>query len=99
VPAMILREYSFLARIVKIRLGTQMFIEKLFKTNWDGWKDFNTIHLTINHRSYLDKESPIKEFNETNIWTYNRTYGTLVRIMLKKANLFLPVSNLSIIID
>ena len=100
VPAVILRKWPELARIVKIRLGTQNFIHELFKTNtWNEWIDLTTIHLMINHRSYLDEQSPIKEFNETNIWTYDRTYGTMVRIMLRKANLFVPKNNKSIIIE
>jgi hypothetical protein len=67
--------------------------------NWNGWRDLNSVHLMINHRHYLDKESPIKEFNETNIWTYNRTYGAMVRTILRKANLFIPPSNAKTIID
>jgi hypothetical protein len=99
VPAIILRDYSFLARIVKIRLGTQNFVDHLFKMDWNGWRDLNSVHLMINHRYYLDKDSPIKEFNETNIWTYNRTYGVMVRTILRRANLFLPLNNTETIID
>jgi len=58
--------------------------------DWDGWREFSTIHLLINHRSYLDEYSPIKEFNETNIWTYNQAYGKMVRIILRQANIFVP---------
>ena len=80
VPAIILRKYSNLATIVKIRLGTKMHIDELFrKQNWNNWKELDCIHLLINHRSYLDKDSAIKEFDEKNIWTYNRTYGVIVR--------------------
>ena len=60
---------------------------------WNDWKDMNCIHLMINHRSYLDKESPIKDFDELNIWTYNRTYGIMVRSILRRANLFIPANN------
>lgn len=56
-----------------------MLIHNLYKTIWDGWKEFYTVHLLINHRSYLDKESPIKEFDENNILTFNRTYGIMCR--------------------
>ena len=91
-PAIILREYSFLAKVVKIKLGTQSFIDQLFKMQkWNDWKDMNCIHLMINHRHYLDKDyQSLKEFNETNIWTYDRTYGVMVRTILRKAKLFLP---------
>lgn len=70
--------------MVKEKLGTHMMIHKLYKTYWSGWKDLNSIHLIINHRYYLDKESPIKEFDENNIWSYNYTYGEMCRIVLVK---------------
>ena len=42
-----------------------MLIGNLYKTkSWKQWKKMDTIHLLINHRSYLDKDSPIKEFDE-----------------------------------
>ena len=63
---------------------------------WNDWKDMNCIHLMINHRSYLDKESPIKDFDEQNIWTYNRTYGIMVRSILRRANLLLPADGQSL---
>ena len=68
--------------------------------NWNNRKNFNTIHLMINHRYYMDKDATIKEFDETNIWTFNKTYGTMARILLRKAKLLLPITNdQSIIID
>ena len=90
VPAIILRKYSNLATIVQLKLGTAIYSNELFKkANWNNWMQFDCIHLLINHRSYLDKDSPIKEFDENNIWTYNRTYGVMVRSILRRANLFL----------
>ncbi len=59
-----------------------MLIHNLYKSYWAGWKEFYTIHLLINHRSYLDKESPIKEFDEENILGYNRTYGEMCRVIM-----------------
>ena len=70
-------------------LAAQLYRE----INWKGWTNLETIHLLINHRNYMDKESPIKEFNEENIWTYNRTYGIMVRSILKHANLYLPLND------
>ena len=67
-----------------------LFNELFLEYNWKKWKTLDSIHLLINHRSYLDKESPIKEFNETNIWTYNRTYGIMARKILRRVNLYLP---------
>lgn len=84
----------FLAHVVKVKLGTHMLVGQLFhEKNWSKWKDLETVHLLINHRVYLDKDSPIKEFNETNIWTYDRTYGIMVRSILRKFNLFVPSEN------
>ena len=66
-----------------------MLTKEMFQlSNWIKWKTFDTIHLLINHRYYLDSKSPIKEFNETNIWTYNRTYGVMARTILRKANVY-----------
>lgn len=79
-----------LAHIVRIKLGTHMLIGNLFKTYWPGWKELDSIHLLINHRSYLDKESPIKDFDETNIMTYNYTYGEMCRVVLSKIKLLIP---------
>ena len=80
-----------MAHIVKIKLGTHMIPDELYKqVNWIEWKNLYSIHLLINHRSYMDKESDIKEFNETNIWTYNRTYGVMARTILRKANIYVP---------
>jgi hypothetical protein len=94
VPAEILKNHTELAHVVKLKLGTHMFIYHLYKDpNSQEWKNLDSIHLLINHRSYLDKESPIKEFNETNIWNYDRAYGRMARTVLKKANVFVPTNN------
>ena len=90
VPANILRKNKNLAKIVQHKFGTQMLAGQMFQTYWPEWKEMETIHLTINHRYYLDKESPIKEFDEINIWNYTYTYGEMCRNILKKANLFIP---------
>ena len=87
-PAQILSKNRELAHVVKEKLGTHMLIHNLFKSYWKGWKDLDTIHLLINHRSYLDKESPIKDFDEFNIKTYNYTYGFMVRDILDRQRLF-----------
>ena len=66
-----------------------MLINNLFKTYWAEYKSLDSIHLLINHRSYLDKESPIKEFNEENIKTYNFTYGEMCRNVLDRMKPYL----------
>ncbi|GAB6024863.1 hypothetical protein CHUAL_009977 [Chamberlinius hualienensis] len=78
----ILYEKPELIHRVKIVFGVHMLIHNLYKTNWDGWRDYFAIHLLIRHRSYLDKESPITIFDENNIKTYNFTYGQMVRNIL-----------------
>jgi len=87
-PAEILLKDRNLAHIVKYKLGTQMLIGQLFKTkNWSEWKQMDTIHLLINHRSYLDKDSSIKEFNEINIINYEYTFGEIARHILNASQI------------
>lgn len=47
------------------------------------------MHLLINHRSYLDEKSPIKEFDHENIKTYNFTYGFMCREILDRMKPYL----------
>ena len=62
-----------------------MLVPELYKTkNWSKWKQMDSIHLLINHRSYLDKESNIKEFNEINIQNYQFTFGEIAKDILTK---------------
>ena len=92
-----LKKHKFLAHAINIKLGTYIYSNQLYKMNdWKKWKDLETIHLLINHRFYSDKESPIKDFDEQNIWTYNRTYGIMVRSILRRANLLLPADGQSL---
>ena len=85
-PAKILIKHKYLAHAVKFKLGTHMLVHNLYKIYWREWKTLDSIHLLINHRHYLDKESPIKDFDENNIQTYNYTYGYMVRDILSRAN-------------
>ncbi len=82
--AKLLNKHLYMAHTVKSKLGTDMLIHKLYKTYWLEWKEFDTVHLLINHRSYLDKNSPIRHFDEFNIQNYNYTYGYMVREILDK---------------
>lgn len=56
----------------------------MFKYYWKEWEEMDSIHLLINHRHYLDNDSPIKEFDEENIKTYNYTYGFMCRDILSR---------------
>ena len=87
-PAKILLKHRYLAHAVKNKLGTHMLVHNLYKTYWPEWKSLDSIHLLINHRSYLDKDSPIKTFNEINIINYKFTYGYMVRDILNKSKIF-----------
>lgn len=88
-PAKILIKHPYMAHTVVDRLGTHMLVHKLYKSYYPEWKtNYECMHLLINHRGYLDKESPIKEFNETNIIDYNATYGYMVRDIIERAKIF-----------
>jgi hypothetical protein len=61
-----------------------MLVDKLYFTYWPEWNEtLDAVHLLINHRSYLDKNSPIQEFNEFNIQNYTFTFGKIARELLK----------------
>lgn len=89
VPAKILLRDRYLARAVRITLGTHMLVPQLYHYYWPEWRNLDTIHLLMGHRSYLDKSSPIKEFDEENIKTYNFTYGEMCREILAKIKPYL----------
>lgn len=61
-----------------------MLISNLYKKVWNEWRQQDTIHLLINHRSYLDKEhiKEYPEFNEKNIKDYPYTFGIMAREVL-----------------
>ncbi|GAB6027908.1 hypothetical protein CHUAL_002123 [Chamberlinius hualienensis] len=67
---------------VKLMFGVHMLVHKLYKFYWPEWTNQFTVHLLIRHRSYLDKESPIKTFDEENIKNYNQTWGEMARLVL-----------------
>jgi hypothetical protein len=64
--------------------GTHMIFKHLFHENWPEWKEMSTVHLLINHRIHMDKQSNITEFDEENIKTHNYTYGEMCRQVLKR---------------
>jgi hypothetical protein len=53
--------------------------------DWKEWKSMDSLHLLVNHRYYLDKDSPIKVFNETNIQKYQFTFGQIARDILNRS--------------
>lgn len=88
-PAIILRQHfndtPNIIHIEKEKLGAHSLFSQLYGMQWKEWRNYDSIHLLINHRSYLDSVSPnITEFNEVNILNYNYTYGEMVREILGK---------------
>ncbi len=63
-----------------------MLMEELYEMNdWKEWIEYDTIHLLVNHRSYLDLNyNETKEFYEFNILNYNFTFGEMCRKILFK---------------
>jgi hypothetical protein len=86
-----LLNHRYLIHRVKNRLGTENLIHKLyFDKNWKEYgKEFDAVHLLVNHRSYLDPKSPIKEFNETNIRDYEFSFGRIARDILLRSNVII----------
>ena len=85
-PALILLKNDNLAHAVRNKFGTQMLIEELYEMkDWKEWIEYDTIHLLVNHRSYLDLNyNETKEFDEFNILNYNYTFGEMCRKILFK---------------
>ena len=69
---------------VKLKFGVHILTEELYNSQWDGWRQLDTIHLLINHRYYLDphfEEYPT--FDQISISNYSYTFGIMAReIML-----------------
>ena len=70
---------------VKLKFGVHMLMRELYdSTEWPDWRrKQDTIHLLINHRSYLDphfKQFP--DFDEHNIQRYPYMFGQLARLVL-----------------
>ncbi|CAF0723013.1 unnamed protein product [Brachionus calyciflorus] len=84
VPTNIVLNHSYMAHTVRRKFGVGIHTDELYKQNWSSWKRLDTIHLLINHRSYLDEESPIKDFDEENILSYPYTYGEMCRLIMSK---------------
>ena len=79
---------------VKESFGVHNLADKLYQeSHWTEWKAFHAIHLLFRHRDYLAKEdvkqSGIQEFDESNIWHYNKTFGYMARDVLTRSNLTL----------
>ena len=83
-----IRMNPHLVHSVYFTFGVHMLSDELYQTYWPEWSKYTSIHMLINHRHYLDEESPIKEFDQFNIQDYNFTYGYMDRDVLKRIKLY-----------
>jgi mannosyltransferase OCH1-like enzyme len=81
--AVLYKHPEFIHRVIQ-KFGTDTDISyHLFTQNWDKWKEFDAIHLLLNHRHYMYKENYklYPEFNEHTILKYNFTFGEMARLI------------------
>lgn len=81
----ILYKQPSLVHRVKCRFGVHMLMHELYdSTEWPGWQQKqDTVHLLINHRSYLDPHyTEYQDFDEDNIQTYPYMFGHLARLAI-----------------
>jgi mannosyltransferase OCH1-like enzyme len=81
--AVLYKHPEFIHRVIQ-KFGTDTGISyHLFTQNWDKWKEFDAIHLLLNHRNYMYKENYklYPEFNELTILKYNFTFGEMARLI------------------
>lgn len=82
-PTYILMLLPHLVHRVPYKFGIKYhLVHELYQSFWPEWRTYYSIHLLIRHRWRLDRDSPIKEFNEENIRRYPFTYGQMARLVL-----------------
>ena len=68
------------------RLGVKFLVREMYQEKEDtfSWRDhLDTVHLLINHRSYLDMfYKDYRYFNERNIVHYPFNLGEMARVVL-----------------
>lgn len=70
---------------VKVRLGVSQLMDKMYEfQDWPNWsQNYDTIHLLMNHRDYLDSHfKEYGELNERNIQNYPYIFGKLARLVV-----------------
>ena len=89
-----------LVHAVGTRLGISFLMRELYqnKENERDWREnFDTIHLLINHRHYLDIYfRTYRYFNERNILHYPFNFGEMARAVMNHNQ---SIANLSPIIN
>ena len=82
----ILEKQPSIIHRVREEFGVHMLVPFLYKENWPStvWRSkFFAVHLLSRHRGYLAMEKGAPSlFDETNIQTYNRTFGSMARDVL-----------------
>ena len=86
--ASILLKNRNLAHSVRIKFGTHLLVKELYYIGDYDWRRLIALHLLINHRPYMDPDSPIKEFDEVNVQDYKFTFGEIARDLLKRSGAF-----------
>jgi hypothetical protein len=86
VSAAFLRVHPNLSHTVRETFGTSPnHFGCLFRKYCPNWRiSLEAVHTLINHRSYKDKNSTIKEFDEFNVLSYKHTFGEMCREILRK---------------
>ena len=80
----ILYSSPHLVHRVKLRFGVHMLMRELYDTtDWAFEKEQDTVHLLINHRSYLDPHyQAYPDFDADNIVHYPYTFGRMARLVM-----------------
>ena len=82
--ASILAKHPELVHREKTRLGTQYMLGEMYQFAGYPWNEkLDTVHLLINHRSYLDVHfKDYRYFNERNIIHFPYKFGEMARRVL-----------------
>ena len=86
VSGAVLRGHPNISHTVRETFGTNAnHFKCLFYKYCPQWRiSLEAVHTLVNHRSYKDTNSTIKEFDEFNILNYNHTFGEMCREILLK---------------
>ena len=87
VPGKVIKKHRYIAHVEATRFGVYIGTHHLYQEYFREWKKkFDTWHLLINHRDYLDKANYKKypEFNAINVWMHNVTFCVMARDALTR---------------
>lgn len=82
----VLEKHPGVVHRVEKDFGVQILIQLLYEQRgWQEWRQFDTIHLLLNHRWYLDgwfRDYPV--FNERNIRHHPFAFGEMARHIMSR---------------